>query len=265
MQMMFRAALAAFAFATATPALAQTPSLPVDTCATPSTPATETADQAAVDAAIASFNTRGFAGIGPHLDALRTVMDHAPACYPWIERRSDSTLVRAADTQEFLILSAVVSAEPGAGNVIMTNNTYPLAALLLGSYDVEYQHYETAIAWLDRGLALQPHSAMLISERVSALLGARRFQEAYEATDAALREPALSLTLDRARFNRTAGVALIDLNRLDDAEASLNEALRLDPNDRVAREELLYIAELRRGGPQRDLLIEAPNAPQQVK
>ena len=106
---------------------------------------------------------------------------------------------------------------------------------------------------------------MLISERVSALLGARRFQEAYEATAAALRDPALSLTLDRARFNRTAGVALIDLNRLDDAEASLNEALRLDPNDRVAREELLYIAELRRGGPQRDLLIEAPNAPQQVK
>ena len=265
MHTVLRATLTVAALAFASPALAQTPSLPVETCATSSTPATEAADQANVDAAIASFNTRGFAGIGPHLDALRTVMDHAPSCYPWIERRSDGTLVRAADTQEFLILSAVVSAEPGAGNAVMTNNTYPLAALLLGSYDVEYQHYETAITWLDRGLALQPHSAMLISERISALLGARRFQEAYDATDGALRDPALALTLDRARFNRTAGVALIDLNRLNDAEASLNEALRLDPNDRVAQEELRYIAELRRGGPQRDLLIEAPNAPQQVK
>mgnify|MGYP000869388345 CR=1 FL=1 len=105
----------------------------------------------------------------------------------------------------------------------------------------------------------------MTAARSLAATGSSGSSGAKTASIRALRDPALSLTLDRARFNRTAGVALIDLNRLDDAEASLNEALRLDPNDRVAREELLYIAELRRGGPQRDLLIEAPNAPQQVK
>ena len=93
-----------------------------------------------------------------------------------------------------------------------------------GVYLVDRGRYDEAIAWLDRGLALQPHNEFLISEKIAAFMGAERFDEAYALTQSALNEPALALTLDRPRFLRLAGIVLIDLNRLDDAEATLRGA-----------------------------------------
>ena len=45
------------------------------------------------------------------------------------------------------------------------------------------------------------------------------------------------------------------------AEAMLNDSIRLQPDNPIARQELDYIAELRAGAPTRDFTITAPNAP----
>jgi Flp pilus assembly protein TadD len=44
-------------------------------------------------------------------------------------------------------------------------------------------------------------------------------------------------------------VTLVELGRLDEAEAALRAALELEPDSAVARQELEYIAELRTRGP----------------
>jgi hypothetical protein len=41
----------------------------------------------------------------------------------------------------------------------------------------------------------------------------------------------------------------------------LNESIRLQPNNPVARQELEYIAQLRAGADRRNFTITAPNAP----
>lgn len=220
--------------------------------------ASEDADQQVLERAMADLQSSGYSGLARHLDALNAVLARAPSCYPQIERRDGQTIVRASDPSEFLAVSLVLAAAPGAGQIVMRPNTYADAALYLASNAVEMRQFDAALSYLDRGLALQPHNQFLMLERVSALMGLRRMQDAEAALRAALGDPALSLTLDRARFLRNHGVVLIELGRLDEAEAALSESIRLEPNNPGARNELQYIAQLREGARQREVELQAP-------
>jgi tetratricopeptide (TPR) repeat protein len=51
----------------------------------------------------------------------------------------------------------------------------------------------------------------------------------------------------KARALRGAGIALIDLNRFDEAETILKKLLEIEPGNRVALHELQYIERLRKG------------------
>ncbi len=180
------------------------------------------------------------------LPDLETALRRAPACYPLIERRNGEIQIRTMDENEYALLAGILSAAPGANeDIVMTANTYGNAALLLSSYAVEMRDYTGALAWADIGLALQPDNQLLINEKGVALSASGRFQEAFDLYEATLNNPVMGLTLDRAGYLRRRGIVLIDLERLDEAEASLNEALRLDPNDQMSRDELIYIAHLR--------------------
>jgi hypothetical protein len=48
---------------------------------------------------------------------------------------------------------------------------------------------------------------------------------------------------------RGEGYALVDLNRLDEAEAAYKESLKVDPDHGHALEELKFIESVRRGTP----------------
>jgi tetratricopeptide (TPR) repeat protein len=172
-------------------------------------------------------------------------------------------IVRSEDPSAALTLSMLISTivqQEGQGSVSVAyeHNTYPLALLLLASYEVEHRRYGEALPWLDRGLALQPNNQYLSFEKVAALQGQRRFQEAADILQGLIDNPGLTLTLDRDRAYRNLGVVLIDLNRLDEAEAALNESIRLEPNNPAARHELEYIADLRRGAAPRQLELQSP-------
>ena len=264
------AAFAALTLAFATPAAAQDAlTFTAATCAQSSAAADEAGDQAIVDAAAGDFNQRGFAALQSHLSALRSVLAHAPHCYPRIERRGADILVRSEDAEEYLVISSLLTSAAAARgeqvSITMTRNTYLSAYFMLVSNAVEAHRYDEAIALADAGLALQPGHQFLIMERASALIGLHRLEEAHTALRAALDDAELALTLDRPRFLRNDGVVLIDLNRLDEAEAALNESIRLQPENPGARNELSYIAQLRAGGAQRQVEVIAPNAPRPDK
>lgn len=268
------ALIAALTFSATTSAFAQKPEaetpaltlMTIDTCATASIVPEEADDQRAYDNAITAFATSSFPALRVYAPRMEEAMSHAPDCYPLIEQRGDNIIIRAMDTNEYVALSVAAAATASTTQnrniaIAQARNTYVNIALLLGSFANENHEFERAIAWLDRGLALQPRNQYLIMERVSALLALERHAEAYTAIETALNDPQMALTLDRARYQRNAGVVLIDLNRLDEAEAALNESIRLQPNNPGARAELAYIAQLRQGGPQRHTTITAPNAP----
>jgi tetratricopeptide (TPR) repeat protein len=261
-----RALLPLFAVVLAiAPAAAQpAPSFTIATCPGPAA-LHEAADQRIVDAAVTSFTHGGFPALQRHLAEIERVLDNAPVCHPQIERRDGEILVRTSNEAYFRVVSDAIAAaarELGQRTTIrMAPNPYADASLLLASYAVENRRLADALPWLDRGLELQPHNEALIMEKATALAGLRRFAESHALLQGALDSHEMALTLDRARFLRVTGIVLIDLQRLDEAEAMLNDSIRLQPDNPIARLELDYIAELRAGAPTRDVTIIAPNAP----
>jgi tetratricopeptide (TPR) repeat protein len=222
----------------------------------------EAADRQVIDDIIAAVQRERFAALRRRIDALRAVASHAPSCYPEIEDRGDQVVLRIADAPPALTLGILAGAaiQQKRMSVAQEPNIYGDAFLLLGSHYVEAREPEEAIAWLDRGLAIQSANQLLISEKVAALNLLRRYADAAALLQSALDNPALELTLDRSRFLRLLGVTLIDLNRLDEAETALNESIRLNPDNPIARNELRYIAQLRAGRRPTQMTITAPDA-----
>lgn len=260
----FASALAALSFSTA--ALAQAPALSFEiaVCDTPA--ARNEADHVTtLDRAIQSFTHGSYPALERHLPALRGVLESAPACYPEIERRDGVVYVRSIDEADGLAISVAISAAASElalrSDIRVVRNTYAEASLLLGAYAVEMRQLEEALRWLDRGLALQPRNESLTAEKLAALTALHRPADVHALAQEALNDPLRALTLDRARFLRISGIALIDLERLDEAEAALNDSIRLQPDNPIARSELEYIARLRAGGPRTSVTITSPNAP----
>lgn len=223
----------------------------------------EATDQQLLARALEDFNRGGFAGLRRHLEPMRAAMARAPGCYPMIERRGDTILLREVEAPNEVMLTVLMTAAVTGQetSVDHVENTYGVVALLLGSFAVQTRQYEEAITWLDQGLARQPDNTLLIGEKGMALSALRRFQEAYDLYQSALNNTALTFTLDRPTFMRRSAIVLIDLERLDEAEALLNEVLTLKPDDQIAQHELQYIARLRAGGAAADMQLIAPNAP----
>jgi tetratricopeptide (TPR) repeat protein len=255
------------------PAIAQTPGtdagttisvVTIETCSEPSIVPQEADDQALFDRAMQGFAVASFPALRVYIQRFEVAISHAPDCYPQVEQRGDNIIIRTSDTDDYLTLSVATAVSAGGGvSIAQARNTYVEIALLLGSYANENGDYETGLAWLDRAVRWQPRNQHMVMERAQSLIGLRRHADVHEALQAALNDPEMTLTLDRARFLRNDGIVLIDLNRLDEAEAALNESIRLQPNNPVARSELEYIADLRAG--RRTAApagITAPNAPQ---
>jgi tetratricopeptide (TPR) repeat protein len=188
------------------------------------------------------------------LQALRTVLAHAPASYPMIEARGDHVLVRAVAPEQIATLSLLAGLQAaGAGGkktvyVDATFNTYPLAALILGSDAVGRRQPDEAIAWLDKGLALQPDNLYLVTEKGTALAMLGRAADALALYDATLAlGDRTGDAKSQARLRRGRGWALIELGRLDEAEADYKLSLSLEPGHGGAQRELKYIADHRAG------------------
>jgi len=216
--------------------------------------AAETEDLAAYQAAAEAFQRRGFAGLNSYQARLRRAINRAPASYPAIEQAGDTWIVRSNDLGEGLMLSVMASAAaqnaaaPGARvNVSTQPNVYPMIALLLGSAAVERHKYSEALDLLDRGLAMQPLHWQLLAERISALYGLQRWEEGLKAADEALASGDMLIGMHAAPFHRKRGFGLVELGRLDEAQAAYEESLKDEPDNTTALGELEYIRGLRRG------------------
>jgi Flp pilus assembly protein TadD len=148
---------------------------------------------------------------------------------------------------EFLAYVAWMQEEGTSRDVVWVPNAYPRAAYYLGYIAIERGAFEAAVAVLDHGLRLQPDSGKLAHEKAQALLRAGRLDEAGAVYREVLGRPGFLPPADRAAQLRGRGYLEIERHDLDAAERTFREALALEPDSPVARNELEYIAVLRGG------------------
>lgn len=120
------------------------------------------------------------------------------------------------------------------------------AGYALGWYYNDIRQHELALPPLEQAVALNPDNMSAASERIQALNGLQRFDQALVAYDYLL--AGTPTVLERALLLRGKGFALTELKRLDEAAAAYEESLQLEPDHQGARNELLYIQRLRTGG-----------------
>lgn len=214
----------------------------------------EARDAAIVDSAWRDWQNAPETGLQSHLRDLHEVLNGAPAEYPLIEKRNGVVISRASPGNDGDALTAAIMAldldeQKGDSAIVLQPNIYGRASLLLGWWYNHTRQYAEASKALDHGLTLQPDNPYLVSEKGMVLVVRRQFPEALALYDdwfsRQMEDP--PGTPNRARLLRARGFVLIELKRLDEAEAAYTEALEIEPDHKGARQELAYIQELRGG------------------
>lgn len=167
---------------------------------------------------------------------------------PGAERRR----LYAARTPAEGLLYMMQAAKDGE-DAILVDRVYAHAWYLKGYALIELGHVDQAADALDAALRMSPRNAHYLSERGhlfqiqkdwQAMLGSYRQAEA-----AAGISPPEFHDSDLARALRGQGYALIELQQLDQAQAVFERSLTLEPENRIARNELEYIRRLRDAAP----------------
>ncbi len=238
-------------------ALAQAaPSPPLSAAEQKAVDKQEAKDRAVVEKAMLAFSKGGLdAGT---VKALQQVIANAPPSWPIVQTFPDGQkTIHINDPSPVgtlgTLLNAAGAMEGQSGKTVSVSfNTYGIAALMLGSRAVGLRQPQEALIWLDRGLAFQPDNLMLVTEKGMALALQRRFAEALALYDAQPPQDRLAEPVDpngMARIQRARGYCLVELGRLDDAEAAYNKSLELEPGHGGAKAELDYIRKARAGAP----------------
>lgn len=220
----------------------------------------EAEDARLLDQAFETMQSGGYSALERLAPRLRRALERAPESYPVL--RVEGSVIRVrGDLQDAIMLGALAMTanqgpdSPAAYEISTTPNVYPLISLLLGSLAVERGRYDEALRVMDKGLSIQPGYWMLLNERIVALQGLGRHDQALAAADAALSSGDIMVQSNAGMFHRKRGGSLIELNRLDDAEAAYTAALELDADDRVAQAQLEYIRQVRAGAPRNQMAI----------
>lgn len=126
------------------------------------------------------------------------------------------------------------------------------ALYMKGYLLVDLGRKDEARATYERLIALQPYHSEGLSELGNLYQSERDWPKALDyftrAKDAAAFSNDAVKTSDATRALRGQGYVLVELGRLDEAEAKYRECIKLDPNDEKAKAELGYIAQRRATG-----------------
>ncbi len=238
-------AILAFSIATATPAFAQ-PNHPWES------------DQKLLDATTADIDANGILSVKTRIAELEHALAGAKDSFALAEKGDgDTNYVLADGSGSSLagLLGATISGKK-TGKTIAVPNPYPMISLYLGSYYDESGKGEDAARVLGAGLALPSIElsdlyAPLLIERGAALSTLKRWPDALASYEQALKIPDVD-NATRAYMHRGRGGALVEMDKLDEAEAAYNKSLEFAPGNKIALNELKYIAQLRAGGPRTD-------------
>lgn len=206
----------------------------------------ELQDKQLLERVMEDVRRSGPAGISRHVPALKDALEHMPADYTLVATVGDTLVVRSSDPKTFLPLQlALLTTDEGrkASGIHAIENVYGLIAQTLTFEAVERQDYHAAIAYADRLLAVQCNHPHVLAEKIVALTRLDQCEKALEIAAEALASDDMIMNLNHDLFLRRQGYCQIELGRFDEAKASYEAALKLNPDDQLSINQLTYIAE----------------------
>lgn len=187
--------------------------------------------------------------------AIKEHLDPVIARYEAAYADSKQRVYCATDAGEALIYSVLEAAAADQGksttaDTIVIGPTWADAYLLKGFALVEMKDLPGARAAVELALGRSPQNPQYLSEMAYIRQGQGDSQAALElygtaAEWAATIEDEKRKLSEAGRACRGQGYALIELGRIDDAEAKYKSCIELDPSDKRSMSELDYIAEVR--------------------
>ncbi len=152
-------------------------------------------------------------------------------------------------TLEGLLLSAVKGTEKKQVNIYRVPYVFSEAYYLRGSLNISLGRLDLGKEALEQALALAPSNSLFLSELGYIYQAENKFAEAIEIYEKALSgadfSPETQKNIEKGRALRGVGYSLIELKRLEEAEMKYLQALKIDPNDPIALNELKYIKKMR--------------------
>jgi len=199
-----------------------------------------------------SFNRRADELIakGRYADAetlLEAAIQRMPA--GWSPTREDDHFLSIAfwGQDEFLAHSHyVIERKELTKSVAWVDRSYARAWYQLAIVESKQGLFERALFCIDCGLQLEPDHPELWNEKGYLLGRLNRHQEAFDCYVRGASVRVWTPPTQIARALRGQGVQLVELDRLDEAEAALRQSLELEPDSENALNELGYIEDLRR-------------------
>lgn len=141
----------------------------------------------------------------------------------------------------------------GRGDAVVLEPTWAYGYYGKAYALIELNRFDEAAVALDRALELSPANPQFLSERGYLYRASREWDRMLASNQAALDHVSLApeslRDAERARALRGAGYALIELDRLDEAERHFRDSLKIEPENQVALGELDYIKQLRKKKP----------------
>ena len=151
------------------------------------------------------------------------------------------------DMEEFLSYCAATRPE-SKGRVVWVRGSYSRTCYLLAHIAIEERDSQAALQALQKGLELEPDHPHLWCEMGHLLQLLRRHEDALRHYQRAEVVCPWASSQQKGPALRGQGINLIDLGRLDEAEAALKRSLEVEPENQNALHELGYIAHLREQG-----------------
>lgn len=174
---------------------------------------------------------------------LEKAIDGMPTGWKPVQDQAESLQIAFWDQEEFF---AYVR-RPGVSSktVLWVGSSYSRAWYVLGALASQQQRFEHALFCMDCGIGLEPDHPELWSEKGFILARLGRHEQALDCYTRAATIRDWAPPTEVARALRGQGVQLIDLDRIDEAEAALRRSLEYEPNSDIAKKELEYIDQLR--------------------
>jgi tetratricopeptide (TPR) repeat protein len=200
---------------------------------------------------------------------LQDIIAHAPATLPTVDRCGDHLVIHGETWEDYMAGVGEAAPKDQSGNYTASWEPwpYPRAFLYVGSSFNEREQWDKAWEVLERGLRLAPMDPHLASEAAVPLERLHRPADALAVCERPLGEHAALQPKNRARLQRCRGYALVELHRLDEAEAAYKLSLTSDPGNKIALSELDEIALIRKGQQGHPVTLynsgtQAPSKPQ---
>lgn len=216
------------------------------------TAADDAKEQAVFDQLVRAKSLISEGQAGQALPVLDQIISQYEVQYP----KGDTRWFVVRSTEEAIAYMAMAATDEEKGSDKRTAAALSVwwgeALYLKGFALVDLGRTDEAKAQYERLIELAPYHSLALSELGNIFQTQHNWTKALDyygrAEAFSTFSPKAARTFEATRALRGQGYVLVELGRLDEAEAKYRECIKLDPNDEKAKAELGYIAQRRATG-----------------